>query len=193
MKQRFSRRTALKATGSLGIGIATGSILASNAAASEKFEGQLNTARHTIDKYRRLEKARQKGYSFLDIIEFAGVAFVNFDNVGNLKHSEDPSALFYAPKAGSGLTTGSDEDDVSNENTELAGLEYHAPGRPENPDEDIFNDEESSREFEVSEAEGWHNNPDGANIHGIHVWTHLDNPDGVFALEHPTIGDRLTD
>lgn len=193
MQPRLSRRAAIKTTGSLGIGIATGGILTTTAAASEKFEGELNTARHTIDKYRRIEKARQNGYSFFGIEAFVGVIFANFDNVGNTKHAEDPSLLFYAPKADSDLTTDSEEAEITDENTELAGIEYHVPGRRDPPDQDIFSDEESSREFKVSEADGWHKNPEGANITGLHVWTHLENSNGLFALAHATIQERLTD
>lgn len=194
MKPYLSRRTAVKATGSLGIGIATGGIFATNAAASERFEGQLNTARGTTEKYRRLQTARDNGYEFFDIVAFVGVVYANFENVGNIDHTEDPSLLFYAPKADSDLTTDSEEGDVSDANTELAGIEYHVPGRREPPDQDIFDDEESSRDFTVTEAEGWHKNPDpDVNLTGLHVWAHFDNPDGLFAKPHSIIKDRLTE
>lgn len=191
MEPRLTRRTALRATGSLGVGIATGSILVGNAAAGDHtFAHQLNTVRATTRKYRDIATAEASGYSFFAVVDFVGVVYENLSgNIGNTEQTEDPSLLFYAPTRGTDIE---DEDDVENTNTILAGIEYHVKG-DHGKDQDIFADEEASRELKVTEAEGWHANPAGRPITGLHVWAHLQNPDGVFAKQHPTIRDRLTE
>lgn len=188
MQPPLSRRTALKATGSLGLGIATGSIFVGNAAAGDhKFAQQLNTVRATTRKYRDIATAEANGYSFFDVVPFVGVVYENLsENLGNADQTKDPSLLFYAPTRGADIEG---EEDVENTNTILAGIEYHVAGDHGN-DQDIF--AEPSRPLKVSEADGWHANPAGLNITGLHVWAHLQNPDGVFAKEHPTIRDHLS-
>lgn len=191
MNPPLSRRTALKAAGSLGIGIATGTIFAPSAAARDHaFAAELETVRASTRPYRDVRTARDNGYEFFAVVPFVGVVFENLEeNVGNVGHAEDPSLLFYAPTAGAEIEDG---DDVANTNTVLAGIEYHVEG-DHGDDQDIFADEAASRELKVTEAEGWHANPQGRPITGLHVWIHLENPNGVFATEHPTIRDRLSD
>lgn len=63
---------------------------------------------------------------------------------------------------------------------------------PARQGQDIFADEDASRNFKVTEAEGWHANPDGEPITGLHVSAHLDNPKGLFALPHGEIENRLS-
>lgn len=166
------------------MGIATGGVLATTAAAKDDtFARQLNTVRASTRKYRDVATARAAGYERLGLFDFVGVVFNNAAFIGNTGHTDPPSNLFYAPNR-SGETE--DADLI------LAGLEYHVQGAHGN-DQDIFADEEASRPLKVDEATGWHANPFGAPITGLHVWAHLENTDGVFALEHPTIRDRLTD
>jgi hypothetical protein len=161
------------------------------AAGDDTFARQLNTVRATTRKYRDLETATGEGdYEFLGIEPFVGVILVNVSNIGNIDLTEDPSLLFYAPTRSGEIT---DEEDVEASNTILAGVEYHVEGHGQG-DQDIFADEQASRPLAVSEAEGWHDSPPGVPpLTGLHVWAHLVNPDGVFALQHPTIRDRLTE
>lgn len=197
MDQRFSRRTALKATGSLGIGIATGSILAKNVAAEDNsFADELNTVRASTRKYRSLQTTRDNGYAFFALVKFVGVVFANPDNLGNLGHTEDPTLLFYAPTRNADIE---DKEDVKDTNTILAGLEYHVTREEGDDPPNIFDDENAARNLKVTEEEGWHKNtlPIGeggapVDVFGLHVWAHFKNPDGVFATEHPTIRDRMT-
>lgn len=189
-QQQLSRRTALKATGSIGLGIATGSIFVGNAAAGDhRFAHQLNTVRATTRKYRDIATAEANGYSFFGVFDFVGVVYSNPSNINTTSQTEDPSLLFYAPTRSADIE---DEEDVENTNTILAGIEYHVDGAHGN-DQNMFDDTEASHPLKVSEADGWHANPAGAPITGLHVWVHLQNPEGVFAKEHPTIRDRLID
>lgn len=182
-----SRRSVLKA---VGAGITAGGVFSGTGAAGDHtFANELNTVRASTRKYRDLEAAEADGYEFFGIFDFVGVVYSNPENTGNLGHTDPSSLLFYAPTRSGDIE---DEDDVTNTNTILAGIEYHVEGRNAG-DQDIFADEEASRKLKVTEAEGWHPNPLGAPITGLHVWVHLQNPDGVFAREHPTIRDRLTD
>lgn len=162
-----------------------------NAAAGDHtFADQLNTTRDTTRKYEDIATAEYNGYSFSGVFDFVGVVYSNQSNVNNINQTEDPSVLFYAPTRGADIE---DEDDVENSNTTLAGIEYHVTPRGAG-DQDIFADEEASREFKVTEAEGWHTHPNPeVDLTGLHVWAHLHNDDGVFAKQHPVIRDRLSD
>lgn len=175
-----NRRTVLKA---LVAGLTTGGAFAGTAAAGDHtFANQLNTVRSSTRKYRDVAIARDDGYERLAVIDLVGVVFNNADFMGNTGLTDSPANLFYAPNR----SGGTDDTDLV-----LAGIEYHVPGRNAG-DQDIFADEAASRELTVTEAEGWHPNPFGGDFTGLHVWPHLHNPDGIFALEHATIRDRLT-
>lgn len=182
----IDRRSVLKA---IGVGlVAAGGFSGPAAAGDDAFARQLDTVRAATRKYRDLDTAADDGYRFFGVFDFVGVAFANFANVGNVGLTDPPSLLFYAPTRSADITG---EDDVTDANTILAGIEYHVAGRDAG-DQDMFDDELASRRLEVTEAQGWHPNPAGADITGLHVWVHLQNPAGVFATEHPTIRDRLT-
>lgn len=174
------RRTVLR---TIAAGLAAGGVFAGPAAAGDHaLARELNTVRAATRKYRDVAAARADGYERLGVVEPVGVVFNNADFMGNTGHTDPPANLFYAPNR-SGETEDSD--------LVLAGIEYHVPGRDAG-DQDIFADEGASRRLEVTEAEGWHPNPFGGEFTGLHVWPHLHNPEGVFALEHATIRERLT-
>lgn len=187
--QFTNRRTVLR---TIGVGV-VGSTLAAGitAAGDHTFASELNTSRATTRKYRDIATAEANGYSFFNIIPPVGVIYENLsDNVGNTSQTEDPSLLFYAPTPNADIES---EEDVENSNTILAGVEYHVDGRGQG-DQDMFADETASRKLKVSEKDGWHSSPKGAPpLTGLHVWVHLQNPNGVFAGPHATIKDRLTD
>lgn len=173
-----NRRTVLR---TMGLGIAAAGAFASPAAAGDDvFARQLDTVRSATRKYRDVATARADGYVEPEFSPFppVGHVFINTENIGNVGHDQPPSVLFYAPNGSSGET---DDSDLI-----LAGIEYHVLGRDAG-DQDIFADEEASRKLAVTEADGWHPNPLGADITGLHVWVHLPNPAGVFNVEHPTI------
>lgn len=176
-----NRRTVLK---SIAAGLTTGAVFSGAAAADDHtFAEQLVTVRASTRKYRDVGVARGDGYERLGVFDFVGAVFNNPEYMGNTAHTDPPANLFYAPNR-SGDTEDSD--------LVLAGIEYHVPG-DDAGDQDIFADEEASRELEETEAAGWHPNPAGGDFTGLHVWVHLENPDGVFALGHTTIKDRLTE
>lgn len=176
-----NRRTVLK---TIAAGLTTGTVFTGSAVASDHtFANQLNTVRASTRKYRDVARARADGYERVAVVNLVGVVFNNAEFMGNTGHTDPPANLFYAPNRSGGTK---DSDLV------LAGIEYHVPGRDAG-DQDIFADEEASRTLKVTEAEGWHPNPFGGDFTGLHVWVHLQNPEGVFALAHPTIRDRLTE
>lgn len=195
-KPRYTdRRTVLKTlgTGTVGSMVSVGTA----AAGDDTLANELNTVRASTQKYRDVQTARENGYEFFGVVKFVGVVFVNPDNLGNLGHRKDPTLVFYAPTRNAEIK---DEEDVENTNTVLAGLEYHVTREDGDSPPNMFDDENAHRSRKVTEEEGWHPNTlplgDGGalvDVFGIHVWAHLQNPDGVFALEHPTIRDRLTE
>lgn len=185
MQPRLTRRTALKATGSLGVGIATGSILTTPAAAEDHtFAHQLDTVRSFTRQYRDVATAEADGYEFFGVLPPVGHIYANPGNIGNTGLTDPPSLLFYAPNNGEGHP---DESDLI-----LAGFEYHVAGDQSTDPPNIFDDESASRELQVTEEEGWHYSPipDVLDVTGLHVWVHLQNPMGVFHRGHPTI-ERL--
>lgn len=191
MQSRPSRRALIKATGSLGFGIATAGILASTAAArNHTFTHELNTVREATRKYRDLEVAKDDGYRFFGVVPHAGVVYEKLpENLGKLGLTDQPTLLFYAPSED--LDPGDTQEVVERTNLVLAGIEKHVPGRHGN-DQNIF-DDEPARNLKVTEADGWHPSPTGANITGLHVWVHRANPAGVFAVNHPIMIKRLSE
>lgn len=165
-------------------GLAAGTVLAGLATAGDDtFASQLATVRSATRKYRDVAVAEADGYERVAVLDLVGVVYNNAEFMGNTGLTDPPANLFYAPNR-SGDTEPTD--------LILAGIEYHVPGRDAG-DQDIFADEEAARRLKVSESEGWHPNPFGGEFTGLHVWPHLHNPAGVFALAHPTIRDRLTE
>lgn len=176
-----NRRTVLTTIGAGVVGSLAS--VGTAAAGDHTLAKQLNTVRASTRRYRDVATARADSYERVGVFDFVGVVFNNADFIGNIGHTDPPANLFYAPNR-SGDTKDSD--------LILAGIEYHVPG-DHGEDQDIFADEEASRPLKVTEAEGWHANPFGGDFTGLHVWSHLQNPDGVFALQHATIRDRLTE
>lgn len=190
-----NRRTVLKTLGAGAVGSLV--TVGTAAAGDDTFANQLNTVRASTRKYRDVQTARANGYQLFGVVKFVGVVLVNPDNLGNLGHGEDPTLLFYAPTRNAEIEG---EGDVEDTNTILAGLEYHVTREEGGSPPNIFDDENANRNLKVTEAEGWHPNTlplgDGGapvDVFGLHVWAHLQNPDGVFALAHPTIRDHLTE
>lgn len=188
MKPRITNRRTVLTT--IGAGVAGSIAFVGTAAAGDHtFAHQLNAVRATTRKYHDRNAAKDGGdYEFFGIAPFVGVIFNNASNIGNLDLTKDPSLLFYAPTRKGEITS---EADVEDSNTILVGVEYHVEGRGQG-DQNIFADEQASCPVKVTETEAWHDSPPGAPpLTGLHVWAHLQNPDGVFAPQHPTIRDHL--
>jgi hypothetical protein len=164
------------------------------AAGGHTLAEELNTVREATRKYRDVNVAKDDGYGFFEIVPHAGIVYANldhlvdFDDAGDLEHTDPPTLLFYAPSEDVG-----DKDDVDESTIVLAGVEWLVSGRHEDFDADIFDDENSARNLKVTEEDGWHVAPGGLPFTGLHAWVHLANPNGVFARDHPIMIERLTD
>ncbi|WP_396610793.1 hypothetical protein ACH9L7_11220 [Haloferax sp. S1W] len=194
-KPRFTnRRTVLKTVGA-GI-VGSMAAVGTTAAGGHTFARQLNTVRKSTRKYRDVDVAKADGYGFFGIVPHAGIVYenlsdylVDFDDAGDLQHTDPPALLFYAPSEDV-----EDQDDVDDSNIILAGVEWLVSGRHEQAPANIFDDENSARALKVTEEEGWHPAPDpNLNFTGLHAWVHMANPKGVFTRDHPIMIERLTD
>lgn len=192
-QRRTNRRTVLKTigVGMIGSMVSVGTATAGN----DTFAQELNTVREATWKYRDAAKANEE-YDFFGIVPHAGIVYenleeylVDFDDAEDLEHTDPPALLFYAP-----TEAVEDEDDVNDSTIVLAGVEWLVSGRHEEAPANIFDDENSARELKVSEEAGWHPEPSGNfDFTGLHAWVHMANPNGVFAQNHPTMINRLTD
>lgn len=182
------RRTVLK---TIGVGVITGGVVTGAAAAGgHTLAEELNTVREATRKYRNVDVARADGYGFFGIVyEHLGEYLVNFDDAGELEHTDPPALLFYAP-----TEDVEDGEDVTDSTIVLAGVEWLVSGRHEEAPADIFDDERSARDLKITEEEGWHSAPSPElSFTGPHAWVHRANPNGVFARDHPIMNKRLTD
>lgn len=188
MPPATTRRAILKGIGSA---IAIGSAFTGRVAASDDtLAKQLDTARSFTHKYGDVATARDDGYEEFGVEPPVGHVLQRTDYfdaeefIGPTRLTEPPALLFYAP-----LESEGDSDDAD---LLLAGVEYHVAGDRTSDPPDLFDDENASRELEVTEEEGWHRSPtpDVLDVTGLHVWVHLHNPEGVFHVGHPTI-ERL--
>lgn len=194
IKTRQTRRTVLKTiiAGTIGSLAFAGT----TAAGGHTLARELNTVRDATKKYRDVDVAEADDYEFFGIVPHAGIVYenladylVDFDNAGDLEHTDPPALLFYAP-----TEDVEDEADVDESTIVLAGVEWLISGRHEDAPANIFDDENSARALKVTEEEGWHPAPDpNLNFTGLHAWVHMANPNGVFAQNHPIMIERLTD
>lgn len=185
----WTRRELLRRGGRTAGGLALGGVAVGGTAAArtDTFAEQLATMRSTIRTYRGVGSAKVDGYEFLDVLPPVGYIYHNPDFIGNLEFTEPPSMLFYAP-----LKIG---EEIHETPLVLAGVEYHVAGDQTADPPDIFDDENASRELAVPEEEGWHRSPipDVLDVTGLHVWSHLRNPEGIFHTGHPTIEARISE
>lgn len=183
----WTRRELLQRGGHTAGGLAFGGVgfSATVSARTDTLTEQLATVRSTIRKYRGVGSAKLDGYEFLEVAPPVGYVFHNPDFIGNLELTDPPSMLFYIPLK--------IEEEIHESILGLAGVEYHVAGDQTASPPDIFDDENASRELKVTEEEGWHRSPtpDTLDVTGIHVWSHLPNPEGIFHLGHPAIERRI--
>jgi hypothetical protein len=171
-------------------------------AGGHTFAAELDTVRDGTRPYRDVDVAKDDGdYVFFGVVPHAGVVYANPANIGNTGHSDDPALLFYAPSED--LTQGDPEDVVDETTLALAGIEYLVTPWSSDPatdpaiDTDIFDDERANRELKVSEEDGWHGfpippgDPGHMDVTGLHAWVHLANPNGIFAVNHPIMLERI--
>lgn len=185
----WTRRELLQRGGHTAGGLALGGIALSGTAAArtDTFAEQLATVRSTIRKYRGVGSAKLDGYEFFEVAPPVGYVYHNPEFIGNLELTDPPSMLFYIPLK--------IEEEIHESILALAGVEYHVAGDQTANPPDIFDDENTSHELKVTEEEGWHRSPtpDTFDVTGVHVWSHLPNPEGIFHSGHPTIERRINE
>lgn len=177
----FGRRRVLKTIGwGVALGASTGPVGAQEQ--GDELSRQLNGVRAATGDYRDVDTARADGYEPL-LGYFPGMGFHFTDRDPPLgADRECPPLLVYFTNGSYNPEPGDQHDCDRDDDLILGGVEYLVAGNQEADPPNIFADEESSRELQVTESEGWHFEED-LNITGLHAWVHRGNPAGVF---HPT-------
>lgn len=179
------RRTVLKAIGS-GLALGAGAGLASAHGESGDLAQQLDNVRAVTRRYRNVETARETDYEpILGYFPEMGFHFADREPpYGAVR--EDPPVLVYFTNGSYNPDPGDVHDPAHDDDLILGGVEYLVPGNQEDTPPNIFADEESCHELQVTEAEGWHYDED-LDITALHAWVHRGNPAGVFHPTNPTI------
>lgn len=99
-----------------------------------------------------------------------------------VRHSSRSSKTRVYSTNGSYNPEPGEEHDPDHDDLVLGAAEWLVPGDREDEPPNIFDDEESHRELQVTEEEGWHFEEE-EGFTGLHAWVHRGNPAGVF---HPT-------
>lgn len=181
----IGRRRALTILGS-GLALGPSAGFASASGDGSELAHQLEEVRAATRKYRDVGAARADGFQPL-LGYFPGMGFHFTDRNPPLgADRNDPPLLVY-------FTTGSYDPDPGEAHEPehdgdliLGAVEYLVGGDQTDNLLDIFADEGSPRELQVTEAEGWHFEED-LNITGLHAWIHRGNPAGVFHPTNPAI------
>lgn len=173
-----TRRSVLRTTGAaLLFGAATGSASADD----DQLAAQLNTVRETTGKYRDIETARADGYVAVSpYVPGMGFHFADGPPFGT--DLEDPGILVYFTTGSYNPAPGEGHDPARDDELVLGAVEWLVLGDQSGDPPDIFADESSHRDLQVTEAEGWHYES-AEDFTGLHAWVHRGNPAGVF---HPT-------
>lgn len=179
---RLSRRTVLKTSGAaLLFGVAAEPASATD----DKLTKQLNTVRELTRKYRDLETARAENYA--DISGYVpGMGFHFADGPPFGTDLEDPGVLVYFTNDSYNPEPGDSHDPAHDDDLVLGAAEWLVPGDQSGNPPNIFSDESSHRDLQVTEAEGWHFEHE-EGFTGLHAWVHRGNPAGVFHPTNPTI------
>ena len=193
------RRPLLQAFGaglalSVGSGVTTASGDGSEdtQADVDPFLEDITTVLSTTHKYHAIDEAKEDGYEEFDVLPPVGHIYQKVDYfdgaefTGPTELTEPPSLLFYAPFG--------DEGDADEIDLVLAGMEYHVSGDQTEDPPNLFASEDSTYEFEVAEADGWHRSPvpETLDVTGLHVWLYLSNPAGLFHGGNPLV-EQLVD
>lgn len=177
------RRTVLK---TIGGGLLLGSFGALPAGAQPNvLSQQLAAVRAVTSKYKDIETAREDGYGAVSpYVPGMGFHFADGSPFGT--DLEDPGVLVYVTNGRYNPDPGAEHDPEHDDDLILGATEWVVPGDREDTSPDIFNDEDSPRNLNVTEAAGWHFEED-EGFTGLHAWVHRDNPAGVFHHTNPTI------
>lgn len=179
---RVSRRTLLKtAGGALLLGGAGGPA----SAGDDRLSEQLNSVRNVTREYRDIETARADGYDAVSpYVPGMGFHFANGPPFGT--DLEDPGVLVYFTNGSYNPAPGDEHDPAHDDDLVLGAAEWLVLGDQEANPPDIFADETSHCDLQVTEADGWHFEHE-EGFTGLHAWVHRGNPAGVFHPTNPTI------
>lgn len=174
-----TRRTVLK---TIGIGLTAGTAFVGSArAGNDALTEQLNAVREITRPYRDIDTARAEGYvPASPYVPGMGFHFADGPPFGTTL--EDPGILVYFTDGSYDPDPGDPHDPTRDDDLVLGAVEWLVPGDRSSTPPNIFDDESSHRDLQVTEAEGWHFES-GEGFTGLHAWVHRGNPAGVF---HPT-------
>lgn len=158
----------------------------SASAGDDELSKQLNTVRGESKQYRDIGEARDDGYVAISpYVPGMGFHFANeVPPFGT--DLEDPGVLVYFTNGSYNPAPGDSHDPAHDDDLILGAVEWLVPGDQEDDPPDIFNDEDSHRELQVTEKEGWHFEAE-EGFTGLHAWVQRGNPAGVFHPTNPNI------
>lgn len=139
---------------------------------------QLNAVRDVTRKYRDIEMARGDGYGAVSPY-VPGMGFHFADGAPFGTDLEDPGVLVYFTNGSYNPNPGEEHDPDRDDDLILGATEWLVTGDQEDNPPNIFNDEASHRNLQVTEEEGWHF-AEEEGFTGLHAWIHRGNPAGVF-------------
>lgn len=184
-EKALPRRRILEVIG-CGVALGTSAALAGAQEESDELSRQLTRVREVTRAYRDVGTARADGYEPL-LGYFPGMGFHFTDRDPPLgADRDDPPLLVYFTNGSYHPEPGESPDPERDDDIILGGVEYLVAGDREADPPDLFADEGSARELQVTEAAGWHFEED-LGITGLHAWVHRGNPAGVFHPTNPTI------
>lgn len=178
------RRVLSMLVGGLALGSSSG--LAAASGDGTNLSRQLTRVRDVTRAYRDVGTARADGYEPL-LGYFPGMGFHFTDRDPPLgADRDDPPLLVYFTNNNYNPEPGESHDPERDDDLILGGVEYLVAGDQEADPPDLFADDGNPRELPVTEAAGWHFEPD-LGVTGLHAWVHRGNPAGVFHPTNPTI------
>ncbi|WP_179346618.1 hypothetical protein [Winogradskyella ursingii] len=134
----------------------------------EAWEVEVNEVKSATSAYVDINVATNEGrFDASGYVPNMGHHFINPALIDTTFDLLNPEVILYAPNEGGVM--------------EMVAIEYSIiPEDPENPG--------SPPEGFTGSADVWHFNEELGQWQ-LHVWTMLENPDGIFAMFNPAIGD----
>lgn len=147
---------------------------------------ELNSVREATKKYRSIEAAREDGY--VAISPYVPAMGFHFAKVlppfGT--DLEAPGVLVYFTNGSYNPEPGEFHDPQRDDDLILGAVEWLVPGDQEDDPPNIFSDENSPRNLNTTEEEGWHFEEE-EGFTGLHAWIYRGNSAGVFHHTNPNI------
>lgn len=192
--RNIDRRTLLKASGLAIVGSSTGRLQETTTRPDDwedlSLAEQLATVRKATEPYKQFDAVADDGYVSAKLPLYCSLGY-HFDKESVWEQPPQPTqpgSLFYLL---------SDDGQFK-----LGGAEYlfltdkDDEGNPTKPQPNMFNDEDEPLDEKplagTREAESWESIEDPATgkfIWDLHVWVHIENPDGLFEPRHPDFAE----